>query len=74
VPVRAAKITKALKKMGIEHELIEPSRGSHWVLECNGKAYILPLHNGPKTEVSDVYIRGLCRNFSIDEKELRSHL
>lgn len=74
MPARAAKIAKALKKMGIVYELIEPGSGSHWVLECNGKAYILPLHNGPKTEVSDVYIRGLCRNFSIDEKQLRSHL
>ncbi len=36
--------------------------------------YPLPAHNGPKTELSDIYIRGLCRAFGIDEREFRKRL
>lgn len=59
--------------MGYEHELT-PGKGSHATLECRGKCYVLPLHNGTKTELSDVYIRGLCRAFEIDEEEFRKYL
>ncbi len=63
-----------MKEMGLVFELIEPKRGSHWVLECNGRSYTLALHNGPKSELSDIYLKGLCRTFKIDESELRKHL
>ena len=27
----------------------------------SGKTYIIPAHNGEKTEITDVYIRAVCR-------------
>jgi hypothetical protein len=39
-----------------------------------GRTYPLPLHHGAKTELSDVYIRGLCRALEIDYEELRKRL
>lgn len=34
------------------------------------RAYPIPAHNGWKTEVTDKYIRGMCRNLGIDEAAL----
>lgn len=38
------------------------------------RAYVVPAGNGRKTEISDVYIRALCRNLGIEEDELRKLL
>jgi hypothetical protein len=32
--------------------------------------YPIPAHNGPKTEIGDHYIRGLCRTFGLDVDEM----
>lgn len=40
----------------------------------HGHVYPLPLHHGTKTELSDVYVRGLCRALEIDYEELRKLL
>jgi hypothetical protein len=49
-------------------------KGSHVVL-CHGqKTYPVSLHNGDRTELSDVYIRGICRKFGIDYQTFRSKL
>jgi hypothetical protein len=58
-------------KLGIH--VAEPSgRGSHVVVDDGkGHVYPLPLHHGLKTELSDVYVRGLCRALEIDYKELQ---
>jgi len=39
-----------------------------------GHTYPLPLHHGAKTELSDVYVRGLCRALGIDYEQLRKLL
>jgi hypothetical protein len=50
-------------------------KGSHVVIgDGKGRTYPLPLHHGAKTELSDVYIRGLCRALEIDYEELRKRL
>ncbi len=66
MPVRYTRLRAALGKLGIR--LIERSgKGSHAVIDDGkGHSYALPLHHGHKTELSDVYIRGLCRALGID--------
>jgi hypothetical protein len=34
----------------------------------------MPLHHGQRTELSDVYVRGLCRALEIDYERLRALL
>jgi len=63
----------AAARYGIE--VLRPSRGSHWLAKKPGfRTYPIPAHNAERTEVSDVYIRGLCRNFGIDAAEFRERL
>jgi hypothetical protein len=40
----------------------------------HGINFLTLTHNGPKTEIDDRYIRGLCHNLGLDEKELRRRL
>ena len=52
-------------------------KGKHpWKAQrkSDGKTYPIPAHNGLKTEISDEYIRGLCRCFGLDETEFRKLL
>lgn len=50
-------------------------KGSHVVVDDGkGHSYPLPLHHGAKTELSDVYVRGLCRALEIGYEALRKHL
>lgn len=57
-------------------EVQKPRKGSHWkaVRVEDGKVYPLPAHNGLKTELSDIYLRGLCRCFGWDFAEFMSEL
>jgi hypothetical protein len=74
VPARYQKLRTALAKLGVS--VSERSgKGSHVVVDDGkGHSYPLPLHHGRKTELSDVYIRGLCRALALDYEELRKHL
>lgn len=73
MPARAQDLKRALGKLGVT--VSKPSSGgSHWLAERDGRSYPIPLHNGTKTEVSDSYIKGVCRAFEIDERELRELL
>ncbi len=72
MPARLRDLARALRALGIDVE--EPSSGSHWKATFDGRVYPLPAHNGPKSELADVYIRGVCRAFSLDENELRRRL
>lgn len=73
MPARLNKLTKALRKRGIAVET--PNRSSHYkAVGPSGKTYPIPAHNGPKTEISDVYVKGVCRAFGIDEAEFRADL
>jgi hypothetical protein len=52
-----------------------PNRGSHWLAKKAGfRTYPIPAHNGEKTEIPDVYIRGFCRNFGIDREEFKARI
>jgi hypothetical protein len=72
MPARLAKLRRALEAMGIT--VTEPASGSHWKAQRDGKTYPIPAHNGPKTEIDDCYLRGVCRCFGLDEKALRKLL
>lgn len=52
-----------------------PSSGSHWKAKKDGyRTYPVPAHNGERTEISDQYIRGLCRNFGLNAEEFVAKL
>jgi hypothetical protein len=73
VPARLDRIIAAAAHYGIG--VTKPNRGSHWLAKKPGfRTYPIPAHNGERTETSDVYIRGLCRNFEIDAAEFRERL
>jgi len=73
LPARFRDIRRALLDYGITAE--PPSSGSHWKLrDATGKAYTLPCHNGDRTEISDVYLRALCRAFGLDWHEFMRKL
>jgi hypothetical protein len=66
-------IIRAATKLGVSVE--PPSSGSHWKFRRPGfRVYPIPAHNGERTEISDRYIRALCRALEIDEQELRGLL
>lgn len=66
MPARLAAVASAAAKRGVE--VRRPRKGSHWkaIRASDGKVYPLPAHNGLKTELPDVYLRGLCRCFAWD--------
>lgn len=69
MPARYKRVLKALRKLGIKVTR-RPGKGSHAVLDDGkGHTYVLPLHHGEGTELSDVYLRGLCRAFEIADFE-----
>jgi len=65
-------IVRAFEAMGGVVE--SPKKGSHWKAKMGGKSYPLPAHNGERSEIRDLYIKGLCRCFDIDESEFRKKL
>jgi len=74
VPARYTRLRAALAKLGVRISE-RPGKGSHVVVDDGkGHTYPLPLHHGTKTELSDVYVRGLCRALEIDYQELRKRL
>ena len=74
MPARFWKVGRALKACGIE-SLSRGGKGSHVILiNGSGKTYPVSLHNGAKTEISDVYVRGICRFFGIEYEELMKNL
>jgi hypothetical protein len=74
VPARYTRLRAALAKLGVR--VSERSgKGSHVVVDDGkGHSYPLPLHHGAKTELSDVYIRGLCRALELSYEDLRKLL
>lgn len=50
-------------------------RGRHpWKATRADGTYPFPAHGGLNSEVDDVYTRGVCRKFGIDETEYRALL
>lgn len=36
--------------------------------------YTIPAHNGDKSEITDIYIKSLCRNLGINHEDLKKLL
>ncbi len=76
MPAKFRDIIRVLREYDVQVQ--EPSKGSHWraLGTRNGRptSYPIPAHNGPKTEISDVYIRGACRAFGLSETEFFARL
>ena len=73
MPAKLTKIRRAAESYGVT--ISQPRRGSHWKATRPGsRSYILPAHKGARTELSDHYIAGFCRNFGIDLAEFKAKL
>jgi hypothetical protein len=73
MPARLRDLARALASFGIDVDM--PSAGSHWKARKEGfGVYPIPAHNGPKSEIGDVYLRGVCRHFGIELAELKSKM
>lgn len=72
MPARLNDIIRVIRRMG---GTVEPGKGSHQKASLpGGRTYPLPAHNGEKSEISDKYIRGMCRSLGLDEDEFRALL
>ncbi len=66
--MRLRDFTAHLKQFGIS--VVEPRRGSHFRCTKPGvRSFQLACHNGPKSELSDVYIKAACKHFSIPQPD-----
>lgn len=73
MPARLSDIKRALLRFDVE--LVDGSGKHPFKAVYPGvRAYPIPAHNGLRTEITDLYIRGLCRNFGIDLEEFKKHL
>lgn len=72
MPARLRQIRSALERLGGSVE--EPASGSHFKCRLGSGMYPLSCHNGERTEVTDLYIRSLCRALGIDVAKFRSML
>ena len=69
MPERLRTLKKRAKKFGATLE--EPSSGSHYKFRSKDRrAYPVSAHNGLKSEIPDVYIRGLARFLGVSVDEL----
>jgi hypothetical protein len=71
MPARLREIIAICEQLGVA---LEPPKGggSHWKAKKDGfRTFPLPAHNGERTEISDHYIRALCRNFDLDFGEVK---
>lgn len=73
MPARLRDIKRALTKRGIQ--VLEPKGGgSHWKATNGQVTYPIPSHGGLHGEITDVYIKGLCRAFGFDLAEFKRDL
>jgi hypothetical protein len=73
MPARMGDIVRAARRMGIEVE--EGQATSHWKFRRGMyRPYPIPAHNGLKQEISDKYIRAMCRALGLSEDEFRKLL
>lgn len=67
MPMRLRDFGQWLKAYDI---IIEPA-GRHWCARKDGFGmFPLAAHNGPKSEIPDVYLKKACKHFGIDPKTL----
>ena len=72
MPARLRDIKRVLESFG--GAIDDPSSGSHFHATRGGKLCPVPAHNGLKTEISDIYIKKLCRVLGIDYDEFVKNL
>ncbi len=63
---------RVLQTLGGKVEV--PTKGSHYRAIRDDVMYPIPAHNGLKTEIGDVYIRGMCRALGLDFDEFKKLL
>jgi len=66
--MRLSDLHRILGKRGFT---IEPAAKHHKVTAPDGVAYTIPCHNGMRTEITKIYLKGLCRAFGLTEEDLR---
>lgn len=74
MPARLRDVARVARGFGVS--VVDGGTKHNWrALRDGCRPYTIPAHNGLHTEISDQYIRGLCRAFGIDWdtflKELR---
>lgn len=69
MPAKLRDIERALKSLGII--ISKPNGSSHYMAKraTGGPCYPIPAHNGHKSEIPDVYIKGLMRHFRFTVEE-----
>jgi hypothetical protein len=73
LPARFRDIKRVLVSLGFT--VVAPSSGSHWkIRDKAGKVYPLPCPNGERSEISDVYLKGLCRTYGLDFSDFKGRL
>ena len=65
--MRLSKLAQLLKQYDIA---IEPGSKHFHARRKGYGVYAIPAHNGLKSEIANVYLRGLCRHFDIDLETL----
>lgn len=65
--MRLSKLAKAVAPYGI---VLETGTKHFKFRGPEGRCYPIPAHNGQRTEVPDVYIRGLCRAYALNLNEI----
>ncbi len=71
MPPRYRQVKAVLRAMGLQVEE-RSAKGSHVVItDGKGRTYTIPAHRGDNTELSDPYLRGVCRAFDLDYKAFR---
>jgi hypothetical protein len=74
MPARYPAVRRRLKELGIRLNE-RTGKGSHVVVDdAKGHVFTLPLHHGQQTELSDIYLRALCRALELDYKVFRQGL
>jgi len=75
MPAKFWAVRRALRSY--EHLKLEErtGKGSHIVIrDQHGHTFPLSLHRGEHSEISEVYLRGLCRVFLLDYDDFRKRL
>lgn len=73
MPARLGAVARVLAEMGLV--ACARRKGSHCIFRSpGGVTYPIPAHNGFKSEIPDVYIRGACRAFGLDYDDVKKKL
>ncbi len=60
---------------GLGYELVPPrGGGSHYRVRVQGRVYTLPAHNGLRTDISEIYVAGLCRVLKMSVEDFKALL